>query len=197
MSRTLRAMALLLILAACGGGYKAPPRNLDNACSIVTQRPKYLRAFRATQRKWGVPIHVQMAIIHQESKFVSRARTPLRFALGVIPMGRQSSAYGYAQALDATWDDYRRSTRRSGAKRDRIKDATDFMGWYMNITQRKNGVPLSDARRQYLAYHDGHTGYARGTYKRKAWLVKVARKVQARADMYQVQLATCRRARRR
>ena len=88
------ALALCLGLAACGGGSNQAPRNLDNACSILEQRPGYLRAFRATERKWGVPVSVQMATIYQESKFVSRARPPRRYKLGVIPMGRQSSALG-------------------------------------------------------------------------------------------------------
>ncbi|MCR9124824.1 MAG: lytic transglycosylase [Rhodobacteraceae bacterium] len=193
MSRTLRAMALLLILAACGGGYNSPPRNLDNACSIVSERPSYLKAFRATERRWGVPVHVQMATIHQESKFIGNARTPYRFAMGVIPMGRQSSAFGYAQALDGTWDEYRRETGKRSAKRDRIRDATDFMGWYMAKTRERNGIALHDARNQYLAYHEGHTGFARGSYNRKSWLVRVSGEVQQRANMYQVQLATCKR----
>ena len=195
MSRIIVALALLLVVASCGGGPNTPPRNLDNACSIIKERPQYLKAFRATERRWGVPIHVQMATIHQESKFRGNARTPHKYLLGVIPMGRQSSAYGYGQALDGTWEDYKRDTGRRRAKRDRIEDATDFMGWYMNKSLEKNGIPLYDARNQYLAYHDGHTGYARGTYKSKTWLLRVASKVEARSQMYQAQLATCRRAR--
>ncbi|MEM9968254.1 MAG: lytic transglycosylase [Pseudomonadota bacterium] len=191
MSKTLRAMIFVLLVASCGGGQSTPPRDLDNACSILQQRPEYRRAFTRTERKWGVPVHVQMATIHQESRFVSNARTPFRYVLGVIPMGRQSSAYGYSQALDGTWDEYRKEERRRGARRNRIKDAADFMGWYMNKTQEKNGVALTDARNQYLAYHEGHTGYARRSYTRKAWLVDVAARVDARADMYQAQLQTC------
>jgi len=191
MSRFLR-VAVLVILAGCGGGGSSPPRNLDDACSIVSQRPAYLRAFKKTERRWGVPVDVQMATIYQESKFDGDARTPVSFALGVIPMGRQSSAYGYAQALDGTWDEYRRETGRRGARRDRIDDATDFMGWYMNKTRERNGIALSDARNQYLAYHEGHTGYSRGTYNSKSWLLRVASEVAARADRYDSQLSRCR-----
>ncbi|MCR8826862.1 transglycosylase SLT domain-containing protein [Pseudosulfitobacter koreensis] len=193
MSRTLRAMIVLLVLASCGGGQSTAPSKLDDACAIVQQRPEYLRAFRATERRWGVPVHVQMATIHQESKFVSNARTPFRYAAGVLPMGRQSSAYGYAQALDATWEEYQRETGSYRARRDRIKDATDFMGWYMTTTNRRNSIALTDARNQYLAYHEGHTGYARGSYNSKTWLVQVAGKVDARSNMYATQLARCRR----
>lgn len=195
MSRIIGALALLMVLASCGGGDRTPPRNLDNACSIITQRPNYLRAFRSTERKWGVPTHVQMAIIYQESKFDADARTPHKFVLGVIPMGRQSSAYGYGQALDGTWDDYRAATGKRFARRDRIDDATDFMGWYMNETKRRNGVALSDARNQYLAYHEGHTGFARGTYRSKSWLLRVSNSVAARSNAYQAQLASCRKFR--
>ncbi|MHC0052310.1 transglycosylase SLT domain-containing protein [Actibacterium sp. D379-3] len=195
MSRLLRVAVFLGLagLAGCGGGAKSPPSNLDNACSIVSQRPNYLRAMNKTERRWDVPVHVQMATIYQESKFDGDARTPYRFALGVIPMGRQSSAYGYSQALDATWDEYRRETGRWGAKRDRIDDATDFMGWYMNKTRERNGIPLHDARNQYLAYHEGQTGYARGSYNGKPWLLNVANSVAARSETYQVQLNSCRR----
>ncbi|THD76596.1 lytic transglycosylase [Thalassobius vesicularis] len=191
MSRTLRVVILFVLLAACGGGNYTPPRNLDDACSILSQRPKYARAFRATERRWGVPVHVQMATIYQESKFVGNARTPYRFVLGVIPMGRQSSAYGYAQAIDSTWDDYKDDAGGWGARRDDIRDATDFMGWYMNKTRDKNGVSLHNAQHQYLAYHEGHYGYSRGTYRRKSWLMRISGQVQRRADMYQAQLATC------
>ncbi|MEM6306292.1 MAG: lytic transglycosylase [Pseudomonadota bacterium] len=192
MSKTLRAMIIVLLVASCGGGQQSSaPRDLDNACSILRDKPDYLRAFRAAERKWGVPIHVQMATIHQESKFVSDARTPFRYVLGVLPMGRQSSAFGYSQALDGTWDEYRADQNRRTAKRDRIKDATDFMGWYMNISRERNGIALTDARNQYLAYHEGHTGFARGSYNRKSWLVGVSGKVAARSEMYREQIAAC------
>ena len=193
MSRYFRALTLLVLLAACGGGFDSPPRNLDNACSILKQRPSYYKAFRKTERRWGVPMNVQMAFIYQESKFDSDARTPYRYVLGVLPMGRQSSAFGYAQALDGTWDQYRRETGHRFARRDDIRDAADFIGWYMNKTRERNGVSLHNARNQYLAYHEGHTGYARGNYRRKSWLMRVSQSVAERSDMYRAQLRSCRR----
>mgnify|MGYP000321279077 CR=1 FL=1 len=197
MSRTLRALVIVLLAASCGGGGGdfSAPRDLDNACAILTERPHYTRAFRAAERKWGVPMHVQMATIYQESKFIGNARTPFRYTLGVIPMGRQSSAFGYSQALDGTWDEYLADAGRRSARRDNIRDATDFMGWYMNKTRARNGVSLVDARNQYLAYHEGHTGFARQSYNSKAWLLRVADEVGTRSITYQVQLARCRHAR--
>ena len=134
-----------------------------------------------------------MATIHQESKFIGNARTPLRFALGIIPMGRQSSAYGYSQALDGTWDEYLKDQNRRRAKRDDIRDATDFMGWYMDATTQRLGISKGDAKNQYLAYHEGRTGFARGSYNKKPWLLTVSDRVQSRAVRYEAQLRACNR----
>ena len=109
-------------------------------------------------------------------------------------MGRQSSAFGYSQALDATWEEYKVETRNRRARRDDIRDATDFMGWYMNKTRERNGIPLTDARNQYLAYHEGHTGYSRASYNAKPWLVRVAREVGERSQVYRAQLVACGKA---
>ncbi len=192
MSRLLRATVLTILVASCGGGgnYSAP-RNLDDACSILNQRPTFLKAMRKSERRWGIPVHVQMATIYQESKFIGNARTPFRYVLGVIPMGRQSSAYGYSQALDATWKEYKRGPGRAGAKRDDIGDATDFMGWYMAQSNERLGIAKTDARNQYLAYHDGRSGYARGSYRSKPWLIRIAGEIGARSDNYREQLRAC------
>ncbi len=189
MGKVLR-LGVLLLLVSCGGNNSAP-RNLENACDILDERPKYHDAMVRAERRWGVPIHVQMATIYQESKFISNARTPHRFALGIIPMGRQSSAYGYSQALDGTWDDYRDATGQRGAKRNQIDDATDFMGWYMDQSEKKLGISKWDAENQYLAYHEGRSGYLRGSHLEKSWLLRVASDVGQRAVLYQNQLIVC------
>ncbi len=191
MKRALSAVLILMFVASCGGP-KGSPKNLDNACLLLKERKPYARSLNKAKRRYGVPTHVMMAMIHQESKFNGNARTPHRYALGIIPMGRQSSAYGYSQALDGTWGEYRKETGNRTARRNNFADATDFMGWYMTKTQKKLGIPMSDARNQYLAYHDGHTGYARGTWRKKAWLVDVSAKVASRAETYRGQLARCR-----
>ena len=193
MIRPLLALAVALALSACGGGPTDGPalKNMDDACAIAAQRPDYLKAMRKTERRWGVPVAVQMATIYQESRFDGRARTPQKFALGVIPMGRQSSAYGYSQALDGTWEEYQKAHGGRRARRDNIHHATDFMGWYMDLTQRELGITKSDAQRQYLAYHEGRSGYRRGSYRQKAWLMRVSSEVASRAVVYDLQLRSC------
>jgi len=184
-------LCLLLLLVSCGGRDYSAPRDLDNACSILDQRPNYLAAMQRSERRWGVPVHVQMATIYQESKFIGNAKTPRKYTLGFIPSGRRSSAYGYSQALDGTWDDYVGATRSFGARRNKIEDATDFIGWYMDQSEKKLGISKWDAGSQYLAYHEGHGGYSRGSHQEKAWLMRVAAEVAQRADQYQMQLVAC------
>ncbi|MBT8410203.1 MAG: lytic transglycosylase [Octadecabacter sp.] len=192
MSKLFRVALLFLILGSCGARDATAPRNLDNACSILTERPHYARAFKQAERKWGVETHVLMAMIYQESKFIADNRPPHQYALGVIPTGRQSSALGYSQALDGTWQEYQRAHGGRGSDRTDIGDAADFMGWYMSATVRENGIPLNDTYNQYLAYHDGRTGWRRGTYLAKPWLMRIAGEVRERAVMYDAQLRSCR-----
>ena len=193
MSSIFRAIACVLLLGSCGSssGDFSAPRDLDNACSIASERPQYFRAFQRVERKYGVPVPSLMAIIYQESKFIGDNRTPHRYALGVIPVGRQSSAFGYSQALDGTWEEYQDQEGGRRARRDDIDDATDFIGLYMAQTVDETGVPITDTRNQYLAYHDGRTGFKRGTWRAKSWLVRIAGEVEARAVMYDTQLRSC------
>jgi hypothetical protein len=50
---------------------------------------------------------------------------------------------------------------------------------------------FTDARNQYLAYHEGHAGYRRGSYNAKPWLLRVADGVADRAATYEMQLISC------
>ncbi len=192
---TRRGMILggisLLAVASCSSNGGAPS-NPEDACSIFRERPQYRSAFEASERKWGVPVSVQMAIIYQESTFRATARPPKRYTLFIIPRGRASSARGYAQALDGTWDDYRNGPGRAGASRSNIRDAADFIGWYVSTNNAALGIANTDARNSYLAYHEGRTGYRRGTHNSKSWLLSTADGVAARAARYEAQLQYCR-----
>jgi hypothetical protein len=189
--RQLAILAMCGFLFACSGAQEPPSTTMD-ACRMQSERPQWFAAMRRTEAKWGVPVSVQLATIARESSFRHDARPTERVGSWIFAREvPRSSAYGYAQALDGTWDDYRRATGRRGADRDDFADASDFIGWYMNDAARANGVPLHDAYNQYLAYHEGKTGYARGSYRGKAWLPPVARDVQAWATLYERQLQTC------
>ena len=108
-----------------------------------------------------------------------------------VAWGRVSSAYGYAQAKDGTWDWYREKTGNRFADRDDFADAVDFIAWYCSMSNKMLGISKWDAYSQYLAYHEGQGGYKRKSYKQKPWLLKVARQVDSRAKNYHTQLARC------
>lgn len=186
------ATVALLVLVLCGGCATRAPDNVDDLCAIFDDKGSWYGDARKAERRWGTPIPVLMAIIHQESRFDARARPPRKRILGFIPGPRPSDSYGYSQALKSTWAAYKRSAGRYGADRDDFADAIDFVGWYSQQSTRRNGIDSADAYRLYLAYHEGHGGYERGTYRNKAWLQAVARKVAARAGRYEAQLAVCR-----
>ena len=189
--RTLfRVIGLVLAfgLASCAG---APPNNPDNACRIYEEKRGWYRAATKAERRWGVPDHIILSIIRQESAFDHDARPPRGRFLFVFPGSRPSSAYGYAQAIDGTWKQYKRETGRRGADRDNFADAADFVGWYGDKAHRTVGISKGDAYTLYLAYHEGPTNYRRGTHRGKRWLLKAAGQVRSRAAAYRSQLNGC------
>jgi hypothetical protein len=168
-----------------------PPEKIDNICQIFRQNRDWYRSAYRSSEKWSVSIPVLMAIVHQESKFKAEAKPPRTSCLCFLPGPRPSSAYGYAQAVDETWDKYKSATGSWGADRDNFADAIDFIGWYCNLSYSVCGIAQDDAYNLYLAYHEGHNGFRRGTYGKKKWLQRVAWKVQNRAKRYANQLASC------
>ncbi len=181
-------VGFIIVMSACT---TAPPKNINNVCEIYDEYYDWYIAADAVYERWRIPKHVTMAFIHQESKFIDDARPPWQWFLWIIPTGRASSAYGYAQALDGTWYEYQKQTENWGADRDDFEDAVDFIGWYNHKTLIRNKVNPHDAYSLYLAYHEGQGGFSRGTYKNKPWLLNIANKVKKRSDMYRYQLQNC------
>ena len=188
----MRVFILILIsffiLFSCAS---KPPAKQENICSIFEQKSSWYRLANKSYEKWGAPIHVQMSILRQESAFQNRVKPERTKILGVIPWKRKSSAFGYTQAIDATWDWYRTENKKPLASRVNFADAIDFTGWYINKSNKINGISKSDAYRQYLAYHEGHGGYKKKSYKNQNWLIDVANKVKLRSDKYRSQLNEC------
>ncbi|TVQ68281.1 MAG: hypothetical protein EA373_11205 [Oceanospirillales bacterium] len=184
-------LSAILLLTGCASS-PPPARAHDNICEIIAHDPSWYRAAKKSESRWGTPVSIQIAFVRQESSFVHNARPPRPTLFGFIPMPRKSSAFGYAQAQDGTWDDYRRATGNRLARRTNIDDALDFIGWYNSISNQRNGVALTDAFNLYLNYHEGHTGFRNRTYNNKPWLINVARTVESRARTYESQLPNCR-----
>jgi len=183
--------ACLTFCLICGCATPNPPRNPDNICEIFRENDEWYDDAADSYKRWGIPIPVMMAILHQESKYIGDAKPPRTTCLWIFPGPRPSSAYGYAQVLDGTWEEYQESAGNSWADRDDFGDAIDFVGWYCALSVKKCGISRNSARNLYLAYHEGRGGYNRRTYAKKAWLLRVANKVQKRAVKYRGQLAAC------
>jgi len=169
------------------------PKHVDNICEIFREHPKWYESTHKSYKKWGTSIPILMAIMHQESRFVSDAKPPRTSCLWIFPGPRPSSAYGYSQASNETWRAYIKNTGNTGADRDDFSDAIDFVGWYCNQSHIRCKISKNDTYNLYLAYHDGHGGFNKKTFQRKAWLIQVARKVQSRASAFKSQLASCER----
>jgi hypothetical protein len=188
--RTFLAVIAMLFLSSGCATYQ--PERTDNICSIFRGDIDWYKSARDANKRWGTPVWVMMAIIDQESRFVSDAQ-PARDWFLFIPLPRRSSAYGYAQAQDPVWEKYMRETGNSGDDRDDFADAINFVGWYTNTTQRTLGISKWDAYHQYLVYHEGAGGYQRGSWKGKQWLKQVAAKVRHKSAAYNAQLKSCKR----
>jgi hypothetical protein len=168
------------------------PKEINNLCEIFYQNSSWYKNCKKASKIWDIPIPVMMAIMHQESKFVSSAKPPRTKCLFIFPGPRPSSAFGYSQAIDSTWKHYIKKTRNIGADRDDFDDAIDFIGWYCNLSKKKCKISKNDTYNLYLAYHEGQSGFLKKTYNKKPWLKKIAKKVKRQANTYSYQLSQCR-----
>ncbi|WP_460227792.1 transglycosylase SLT domain-containing protein [Aurantivibrio infirmus] len=186
--RFLSFLVIIFLLSACAS---SPPRTMNNLCQIFEEKKHWYKAAKSANDNWGASIPVMMAFIHQESRFKAKAKPPRRKILWIIPGPRVSSAYGYSQAKSTTWDWYKDSSGNRWVSRDNFGDAIDFIGWYNAQSKKQNNIAANDAYNLYLAYHEGHGGFRRKTYNKKAWLKTVANKVSGRANSYALQLQSC------
>ena len=187
-----RLLALVLVLGVLltPGCASAPPKQQDNLCAIFDQYPEWYDAAKASEDKWGTPPHILMAFVKLESAYRHDAKPPRDWFL-FIPLGRKSSAEGYAQAKDEAGEEYEDEVAGFLTSRSDMEDALDFIGWYNYKSNKTLGISKWDPKRMYLAYHEGRGGYARGSYKRKPDVVRYANRVDWQAREYGAQLRQC------
>ncbi len=169
----------IVLLNGCTGIESTRTKHHDDACAMLSVNKDWFKASERAATKWGIPISVQLAVIKHESSFRHDAEAAT------------SSALGYAQALDGTFEEYKQKTNNKNAKRTSYYDATDFIGWYFRQTTKALGHSAYDAETFYLAYHDGIGGYKRNTHLKKGWLVDKAKKLQSTANTYRLQINKC------
>lgn len=186
-----RRTGLALVVATSISACASQPVNVTDSCSLFKEEERWYDYARHTEDKWGVDIGTQLALMRQESSFDSEAAPPRTHILWIIPWKRPTSAYGFAQATDGTWEWYQKDTGNSDADRDDFADASDFIGWYVNKSTKDLGISRNDVVSQYLAYHEGHGGFKAKSYQHKKGLMKIARKVARNASRYKTQLSRC------
>ena len=178
-------------LLALGGCATTQPRNSQNICQVFDQYPGWYDDARAAQKRWGTPVNVLMAFVQRESDFRGKAR-PARPRFLFIPLPRRSSAYGYAQAQDPVWQEYKNANGRWFKSRKDMDDSLDFLGWYTDRIHRELGISKWDPRHLYLAYHEGIGGYRSGQWQHDSHLLATADVVDQLAREYGAQLQNCR-----
>ncbi|HEY5624553.1 MAG TPA: hypothetical protein VIV14_12400 [Gammaproteobacteria bacterium] len=188
----IRIAAFFIVLGflATSGCSTAPPHSQQNLCAIFDQYPEWYDAAKDSEQRWGTPAHILMSFVRHESAFVEDAKPPRNWFL-FVPLPRGSSAEGYAQAQDPAWDEYQEENGGLFKSRSDMQDALDFIGWYNHKSSSALGISKWDPKNLYLAYHEGRTGYSRGSFNGKPSVVRVAERVDWQAREYGAQLRQC------
>ena len=187
----LRILCLLFMSLWLVGCSSLPPTQTTDVCAIFDQKHSWYKAAHKAEKNWGSSIPTMMSIIYQESQFKHNAKPARSKILWIFPGPRLSSAYGYAQAKNDVWNEYQTNSGNAWSRRDNFKDAIDFIGWYNRQSHTRSNIHLTDSYNLYLAYHEGHGGFNRGSYKAKPWLMNTAQQVSNRAANYVQQLRIC------
>ena len=179
---------IIFFISACS----SVPKNTASSCSIFKERYFWYKHAKKSERKWGTPVHLQLAIIKMESSFDWLAKPPRQKLFKVVPYKRLSSSFGYSQAVKGTWKQYKDETGNKFAVRTRFKDSVDFIGWYTNKTEKILNISKKDAFKQYLAYHEGWGNYK--YYKKNKKVIRLAKKVERQSNIYKKQLFECKKS---
>ena len=183
-------ITFVFFIASCSS-WSTVPTDQKNACNIIKDKRSWYRALQRTEKKWNVSKGTQLSFILTESNFRPRAKTQRKYIFGFIPSGRLSSAFGYAQVIDSTWEWYKDSTNNRYASRTSFRDSTDFVGWYITQSNKKLKLRKNDVYNNYLAYHQGHQGFKNKSFINKPNLIAVAKKTEKKSIIFDKQLKKC------
>ena len=178
-------LLIFFLISACS----SIPKNTADGCSIFSERYFWYKHVKKTEKKWGTPVHLQLAFIKMESDFDWLAKPPRHKLFKVIPYKRPSSSFGYSQAVKGTWEQYKKENEKPLATRARFKDSVDFIGWYTSKSSKILKISKKDVFKQYIAYHEGWGNYK--NYKNNNRIILIAKKVEKQSIKYKKQLSSC------
>ena len=181
---------IFFFLTSCSSVPKYP----QNACKIFGENYLWYKSITKSSKKYGAPVHIILAFVNKESGFNRWAKPERKKIFKVIPYKRPSSSFGYSQAVNKTWELYKKETGNTLALRTRFKDSVMFIGWYMNKTSQINKIPLNDSYRQYLNYYLGWGNYTKKAYRTDKKAVIFAKSVEKQSKIYKSQLRECQKS---
>jgi len=187
LNRNFIYFIVFFFLVSCSSVPKYP----QNACKIFGERYFYLKYSRAASKKWNVPISSILAVINKESGFRRFAKPKRTKIFKIIPYRRPSSSLGFSQAVNKTWDLYKKENNKPVAIRISFKNSSDFIGWYFWKTNKINKVSLRDTRNMYLNYYLGWAAYKNKAYQNNKKAIIFAKSVEKQAKIYKNQLQEC------
>ena len=180
-------LIIFFFIASCSSVPKYP----QNACKIFGEKYFYLKYSRAASKKWGVPISSILAVINKESGFKRFAKPKRTKLFKIIPYRRPSTSLGFSQAVDKTWDLYKKENNKPAALRISFKSSSDFVGWYFWKTNKINKISFTNTRDMYLNYYLGWGAYKNKTYRTDKKAIIFAKSVEKQAKIYKSQLQEC------
>ena len=175
----------ILFISACS----SIPKNASNSCSIFEEKYLWYKHAKKSEKKWGTPVYLQLAIIKMESSFDWLAKPPRQKLFKIVPYKRPSSSFGYSQAVKGTWKQYKDETGNKFATRTSFRDSVDFIGWYTNKTEKILKISKKDSFKQYIAYHEGWGNFK--NYENNKKVIKLAERVEKQSNIYRQQLSEC------
>ena len=187
LNRNFIYFIVFFFLVSCSSVPKYP----QNACKIFGEKYSYLKYSRAASKKWNVPISSILAVINKESGFRRFAKPKRTKIFKIIPYRRPSSSLGFSQAVNKTWDLYKKENNKPVAMRISFKNSSDFIGWYFWKTNKINKVSLRDTRNMYLNYYLGWAAYKNKAYQNNKKAIIFAKSVEKQAKIYKNQLREC------
>ena len=190
LNKNLIYFIIFFFIASCSSFPKYP----QNACKIFGQNYLWYKSAKKSSKTYGAPIHIILAIVNKESGFKRFAKPPRKKLFKLRIGKRESSSFGYSQAITSSWKKFQAETNKPLALRTRFADSVMFIGWYMKRTNKINKIPLNDAYRQYLNYYLGQTAYANKAYKTDKKAIILAKSVEKQSKIYKSQLRECQKS---
>jgi len=74
-------LLIILFISNCS----SVPKNIASSCSIFQEKYLWYKHAKKSEKKWGTPVHLQLAIIKMESSFDRLAKPPRQKLFKVIP----------------------------------------------------------------------------------------------------------------